>query len=104
MGSINYFVFHDRKVVSFATNALPVSKIARIQPTVSMHSPTIDKFMCGADRTGQLLKPYAVDSVVGFDQSWNYAVNNADVLYKHCCKRSNVKASASSWLYFCERA
>lgn len=61
--------------------------------------------MCGADRTGQLLKLYAVDRKSKrcwlrlFYQSWNYVVNNAYILYKHCCKRFKVKANSS--LCFC---
>ena len=111
VGSINYFVFHDRKVVCFATNVFPKqmgSKVARTQPDGVLRYqcippllPAYNKFMCGADRTGQLLKSYAVDRkskrcwLRMFYQSWNYAVNNAYVLYKHCCKRSKVKAKSS---------
>ena len=64
--SINYFVFHDRKVVYFATNVFPEqmgSKVARTQPdgvlryqSIPPLLPAYNKFMCGADRTGQLLK------------------------------------------------
>ena len=99
----------------FATNVLPEqmgSKVARTQPdgvlryqSIPPLLPAYNKFMCGADRTGQLLKSYAVDRkskrcwLLIFYQSWNYAVNNAYILYKHCCKRFKVKANSS--LDFC---
>ena len=111
MGSINYFVFHDRKLMCFATNVFPEqmgSKVARTQPDGVLQYqcippllPAYNKFMCGADLTGQLLKSYAVDRKSKrcwlriFYQLWNYAVNNAHILYKHCCKRSKVKAKSS---------
>ena len=66
VGSIKYFVFHDRKVVCFATNVFPEqmgSKVARTQPDGVLRYqcippllPAYNKFMCGADLTGQLLK------------------------------------------------
>ena len=70
MESINYLVFHDRKVVCLATNVFPEqigSKVARTQPDGVLRYQCIPPLLpahnklCGADRTGQLLKSYAVD-------------------------------------------
>ena len=57
IGSINYFVFHDCKVVCFATNVQMGRKVARNQPDGVLRYPQLlpayYKFMCGANQTGQ---------------------------------------------------
>ena len=69
-------------VVCFATNVSPEqmgSKVVRLTESSIPLLPAYDKFMCGTDLTGQLLKSYAVDRKskrcwlrIPY-QSWNYA-------------------------------
>ena len=69
--NIRYFVFHDRKVVCFATNVFPEvmpDTIVRLQPDGKLRHqsvppllPAYNKFMGGVDRTGQIKKTYGYD-------------------------------------------
>ena len=80
------------------------SKVVRIQPggvlraqSVPPLLPAYNKFMGGVDRTDQLRKSYGFDRkskrswVRLFFQFFDYAVNNAYLLYKHSCRRREVK-------------
>ena len=81
-GGNNYFVFHDRKVVSFVTNVFPQSmkgKVYRgqvgqksgvlVAQSVPSLLPAYNKFMGAVDKTDQLHKYYAFDHKCNFD--WN---------------------------------
>ena len=80
------------------------SKVARVQPDGVLRYQSVppllrayNKYTCGVDVTGQLLKSYALDRKSKrywlrlFFQFLNYAINNAYLLYKHSCKRYGVK-------------
>ena len=106
VGDVRYFVFHDRKVVSFATNVFPAhmeGKVARIQPgggfryqSVPPVLPAYNKFMGGVDRLSHLRKSYGYDRKAKrywlrcFFQLWDYAITNAYILYKHNCKHFGI--------------
>ena len=106
-----YFVFQDRSEVSFVTNVFPEcmdSKVTRLQPggvlrnqSVPPLLPAYNKFMGGVDRTDQLRKTYGFDRKSKrfwlrlFFQFFDYAINNAYVLYKHSCKGCKVRPKDS---------
>ena len=106
VGDVRYFVFHDRKVVSFVTNVFPAhmkGKVARVQPggalryqSVPPVLPAYNKFMGGVDRLSQLRKSYGYDRKAKrywlrcFFQLWDYAITNAYILYKHNCKHFRI--------------
>lgn len=108
VGDICYSVFHDRKVVSFATNAFPAhmtGKVARVQSDGVLRSqsvppvlPAYNKFMGAVDRLSQYKKTYGFDRKSKrywlrlFFQFLDYAVNNAYFLYQRNCKHFKVKA------------
>ena len=105
------FVFHDRREVCFVTNVFPEhmdTPVARLQPEgVLRHQsvppllPAYNKFMGGVDRTDQLRKTYGFDRKSKrywlrlFFQYFDYAVNNAYLLYKHGYNTHNVCAKDS---------
>ena len=102
----SYFVFHDRREVCFVTNIFPErmdTPVARLQPegvlryqSVPPLLPAYNKFMGGVDRTDQLRKTYGFDRKSKrywlrlFFQFFDYAVNNAYLLYKHGCIARNI--------------
>ena len=80
------------------------SKVFRMQPggvlcaqSVPPLLPAYNKFMGGVDRTDQLRKTYGFDRkskrswLRQFFQFFDYAINNAYLLYKHSCKQHRVK-------------
>lgn len=103
-----YFVFNDRKVVSFVTNVFPErmdSMVVRLQHDGVMREqsvppllPAYNKYMCAVDVTDQLKKAYGYDRksvrpwLRLFFAGLDFAINNAHILYKHNCKRCEVKA------------
>ena len=103
----NYFVFSDRKIVSFVTNVFPEtmdSKVFRLQPegvlreqSVPPLLPAYNKYMGAVDLTDQLIKPYGFDRkskrcwLRPFLFCFDVSTNNAHILYKHNCKRCGVK-------------
>ena len=107
-GRIVYSVFNDRKVVSFVSNAFPPSmkgKVARLAPNsrvlryqqVPPVLPAYNKYMGAVDRVSQTKKPYGFGRKSKrywfgpFMACWDYAINNAYILYKHNCKRFGSK-------------
>ena len=102
VGSNTYFVFQDRKEVCFVTNVLPEhmdSQVARLQPEGVLHKqsvppllPAYNKFMGGVDRTAHIRKTYGFDRKSKrfwlriFFQFFDYAIDNAYLLYKHNCR------------------
>lgn len=106
VGDKRYFVFHDRREVCFVTNVFPESmesRVARLQPggvlqkqSVPPLLPAYNKFMGGVDRTDQIRKSYGFDRKSRrfwlrlFFQFFDYAINNASILYKHSCKRHGI--------------
>jgi hypothetical protein len=102
-----YFVFHDRKVVCFITNVFPEhmkSKVFRLQPegllkerSVPPLLPAYNKYMGGVDRTDQIRKTYGFDRKSRrywlrlFFNFFDFAINNAYILYKHNCKHYEVR-------------
>ena len=107
VGGNCYFVFSDRKEVCFITNVFPErmdSQVVRLQPggifgsqSVPPLLPAYNKYMGGVDRTDQLRKVYGFDRKSKrywlrlFFQFFDYAVNNAFLLYKHSCCRHGVR-------------
>lgn len=101
-----YFVFQDRREVCFVTNVFPEhmdTGVARIQPggvlrvqSVPPLLPAYNKYMGGVDRTDQIRKSYGFDRKSKrywlrlFFQFFDYAINNAHILYKHSCHRHGV--------------
>ena len=96
-----YYVFSDRKVVSLVTNVFPEhmeGKVPRVQrdgflryQSVPPVLPAYNKFMGGVDRLSQLRRTYGFDRksrrywLRPFFQFFDYAVDNAFILYKHNC-------------------
>ena len=107
VGDICYYVFNDRKVVRFVSNVFPESmtpKVARIQcdgvfgyQSVPPLLPAYNKFMGAVDRVSQVKKNYGVDRrgkrywLRLFFQFLDYAVDNAHILYRHNCRRVDMK-------------
>ena len=106
-----YFVFQNRSKVCFVTNVFPEhmdSQVARVQPEGVLRNqsvppllPAYNMFMGGVDRTDQLRKAYRFDRKSKrfwlrlFFQFFNYAINNAYILYKHSCKIHKVRPKDS---------
>ena len=107
VGDTCYFSFHDRSVVSFVSNAFPErmdDKVARVPPKGRVlkyqHVPPIlpayNKFMGGVDRNSQVRKTYGYNRKSRrywlrlFFQFFDYAVNNAYIIYRHDCKHYGV--------------
>ena len=102
-----YFVFNDRKLVSFVTNVFPEtmnSKVFRLQPegvlreqSVPPLLPAYNKYMGAVDLTDQLMRTYGFDRkskrcwLRPFLFCFDVSTNNAHILYKHNCKRCGVK-------------
>lgn len=71
VGGVRYFVFHDRKVVSFATNVFPEfmpHSVFRLQSNGTLCSqrvppllPAYNLYMGGVDNTGHMRKTYGYD-------------------------------------------
>ena len=107
VGNICYYVFHDRNLVSFVTNAFPEEmegKVARVHPdgviryqSVPPLLPAYNKFMGAVDRLSQVRRNYGFDRkskrywIRPFFQFFDYAVNNAHILYMHDCKRQGIQ-------------
>ena len=83
------------------------SMVARLQPggvlrnqSVPPLLPAYNKFMGGVDRTDQIRKCYGFDRKSKrswlrlFFQFLDYAINNAHILYKHCCRRHGFRAQS----------
>ena len=108
VGDVCYYVFNDRKVVSFVSNVFPEhmeDEVPRVQrggrigyQSVPPLLPAYNKYMGGVDRLSQLRKSYGYDKkskrywLRAFFQFLDYAVDNAFILYKHNCKYYRVKA------------
>lgn len=106
VGDTCYFAFQDRKLVSFVTNAFPESmgEVIRLQPkgrglkhqSVPPLLPAYNKYMGGVDRYNHMRKTYGYDRksrrywLRPFFQFFDYAINNAYILYKHNCKLFGV--------------
>ena len=104
---ITYFVFHDRSVVRFITNAFPETmkyKVFRHHPDGVLREqdvppllPAYNKSMCGVDVTAQCIKTYGYDRkckrswIRLFYACFDLAINNAYVLHRHNCRIFNVK-------------
>ena len=103
---ISYFVFHDRKIVCFATNAFPETMpdlCFRLQPNGTLCSQSVppclfpyNLYMGGVDTTNHLVKTYGYDRKsrrywfrLKF-QMLDLAINNGYLLYKNNCKRVGV--------------
>ena len=110
VGKNCYYAFQDRKLVSFVTNAFPPKmegRVARLPPNgrVLKHQqvppvlPAYNKFMGAVDRLSQVRKPYGYDRkskrywLRTFMTFFDYAVNNAFILYKHNCKTFDTEES-----------
>lgn len=99
---IAYTVFHDRKIVCFATNAFPETMkdaCFRMQLGGILRSQSVppclfpyNQLMGAVDTTNQRIKSYGYDRKCWrywfrlFFQMFDLAVNNAYILYKHNCK------------------
>ena len=102
-----YYVFNDRKVVSFVSNVFPKhmsSKVGRPQydgtfgyQSVPPLLPAYNKFMGAVDIASQVRKCYGFDRKSKrywlrlFFQFLDYAVNNAYLLYQHDCRRAEMR-------------
>ena len=102
-----YFVYHDRKLVSFITNVFPASMDTTVEvlesdgilvkKSVPPLLPAYNKYMGGVDLTNQLQKYYAFDRRCRrpwlriFFHLLDFAVNNAHILYKHNCRKEGVR-------------
>ena len=110
-GDISYYAFKDRKVVSFVSNAFPDSmdQVVRFQPRgrglgrqhVPPPLPAYNQFMGGVDRFNHLRKSYGYDRknrrywLRPFFQFFDYAINNAYILYRHNCVIFGLKPMES---------
>ena len=102
VGEVCYYVFEDRRTVSFISNVFPESmetSVVRMQLDGTMQFksippllPAYNRYMGGVDRLNQLRKTYGFDRksrrywIRPFFQFFDYAINNAYLLYKHNCK------------------
>ena len=104
-----YFIFNDRKLVSFVTNVFPEtmgSKVFRLQPEGVLREQSVPpllpayniyKYMGAVDLTDQLIKAYGFERkskrcwLRPFLFCFDVSTNNAHILYKHNCKRCGVK-------------
>ena len=103
-----YYVFNDRKKFSLVSNAFPEAMggtVTRLQPKgrtlKSQHVPPVlpayNKFMGAVDRLSQVRKTYGFDRrsrrywLRPFMNFFDFAVNNAYLLYKHNCKAFETK-------------
>ena len=107
VGDICYYLFSDRGLVSFVSNVFPPhmkDKVARIQrggvlryQSVPPVLPAYNKYMGGVDRLNQVRRSYGFDRKSRrywlrlFFQFFDYATDNAHILYKHNCVRCNIK-------------
>lgn len=104
-----YYVFNDRKMVSFVSNVFPEAmpgKVLRVPAegrllkfqSVPPLLPAYNKFMGAVDRLSQVRKTYGYDRKSRrywlrlFYQFFDYAVNNAYLIYVHNCRRCSVSA------------
>ena len=109
VGDTCYFTFRDRKLVSFVSNAFPEcmdGMVARIPPeggcfrnqSVPPLLPAYNKYMGAVDTLSQIRKTYGYDRKSRrywlrlFYQFFDYAVNNAHILYTHDCRQYKVVA------------
>lgn len=106
VGDTCYYVFEDRGTAHFVSNAFPESmesQVVRLQVdgTLQFQSippllPAYNKYMGAVDRLSQVRKTYGFDRkskrywVRPFFQFFDYAINNAFLLYKHNCKAYSV--------------
>ena len=107
VGGTCYYVFNDRKVVSFVSNVFPEHmsrKVGRPQydgtfgyQSVPPLLPAYNKFMGAVDIVSQVRKTYGFDRKSKrywlrlFFQFLDYAVNNAYLLYQHDCRRAGMR-------------
>lgn len=105
-GDVCYYVFNDRKVVSFVSNGFPEhmsSKVARTQcngvfgyQSVPPLLPAYNKFMGAVDLVSQIRKTYGYDRKS--NRYWlrllfafvDYTVDNAYILYKRDCMARGI--------------
>ena len=102
-----YFVFHDRIEVCFVTNVFPEhtdTPVTRLQPESVLRYQSVpsiisayNKFMGGVDRT-EHRRTYRFDRKSKryclriFFQLFDYAINNAYLLYKYSCHAHKLSA------------
>ena len=102
VGDTYYYAFEDRKRVSLVSNVFPErmdSDVVRVQIDGSLQLqavppvlPAYNKYMGGVDSLSQVRKSYGFDRksrrywVRAFFQFFDYAINNAYLLYKHNCR------------------
>ena len=102
VGDTCYYAFEDRKRVCLVSNVFPErmdSDVVRVQIDGSLQLqaippvlPAYNKYMGGVDRLSQVRKSYGFDRksrrywVRAFFQFFDYAINNAYLLYKHNCR------------------
>ena len=108
VGETCYYAFQDRKLVSFVSNVFPETmqgKVARLPPDGKVlrykHVPPVlpayNKYMGAVDRLSQVRKTYGFDRksrrywIRPFFTFFDYAVNNAHVLYKHQCASHGIR-------------
>ena len=100
---INFYAYHDRKMVRFITNVFPPAMRSSVRLRqassgllVKKHVPPLlpayNKYMGAVDRTGQQRQYYGIDRKCKrpwlriFFHLFDLTVNNAHVLYKHNCR------------------
>ena len=99
---VREFAYEDRKRVCLVSNVFPErmdSDVVRVQMDRSLQLqaippvlPAYNKYMGGVDRLSQVSKSYGFDRksrrywVRAFFQFFDYAINNAYLLYKHNCR------------------
>lgn len=103
----SFYVFHDRTLVSFVSNAHPLTmegKVARLPPNsrvlryqkVPPVLPSYNKFMGAVDRLNQMRKTYGFDRksrrywIRTFMTFFDFAVINAYIMYKLNCKAFGI--------------
>ena len=108
VGTTVYYTFHDRKVVSLVSNAFPEDMRGRVVRLPSNDRvlqyqkvppvlPAYNKYMGAVDHLSQTRKTYGFDRkskrywIRPFMTFFDYAVNNAFILYKHNCSKHNVR-------------
>ena len=107
VNDICYYVFSDRKVVSFVSNVFPEhmsNQVARVRldgtfgfQSVPPVLPAYNKYMGAVDRLSQLKRNYGFDRKSRrywlriFFQFLDYAITNSYLLYAHNCKHYGTK-------------
>ena len=107
VGGTCYYVFHDRKVVSFVSNVfpeamdpvawLPIGSRTFQSQLIPPVVPPYNKYMGAVDRLSQVRRTYGYDRKCKrywfrlFFQFLDYAVDNAHILYMHNCRQFKMK-------------